>query len=357
MVAISVPTLVFGLAGCPRSRSQHDGSGAHSATTNVAASGSITTATTATTVAPSPAESTVFVRHDLAPSIVDPCDRPDVPADGATTIHEDFDLHWADHAGTSLEMDLARPVDAGDRHPLVIIVHGGGWSAGGRSHYRKDVRRLASIGFVATTIDYRLANIPTKVFPAGISDVRCAVRWLRAHASEHQIDPSRVVVVGASAGAHLAAMMGVERDVAGLDDGTCTVDPTQPVGVSGVVGYYGPYDLRNPEKIYNNTMMIPAIEQFLGVRAEDAPELATRASPIAHVTSDAPPFLLFHGVDDSIVPVNEARRFANALHDAGVPSLLVEVEGEDGTHGFPLFVTTRTRVTCTALAFLRSTTK
>jgi acetyl esterase/lipase len=300
-------------------------------------------------------ESGVFVRRDLAPTIVESCDRPDVPADGAPGVVDELDLHWADHAGTSLDMDLARPVDAVDRHPLVIIVHGGGWSAGGRFLYRKDVRRLASVGFVATTIDYRLANVPTKIFPAGISDVRCAVRWLRAHAAEHAIDPARVVVVGASAGAHLAAMMGVERDVAGLDDGTCVVDPSQPVGVSAVVGYYGPYDLRNPEKIYNNAM-IPAIEQFLGVRAEDAPEIATRASPIAHVTSDAPPFLLFHGVDDTVVPVTESRRFDRALRDAGASSLLVEVEGEDGTHGFPLLVTTRPRVTCTTLAFLRAAT-
>jgi acetyl esterase/lipase len=344
----SAGVVVIGVAvvvGCPRSPPQGHGSGdAHGAAT----------ATSATIAPPTPAESSVFVRRDLSPSVVEQCDRPDVPADGA--VKEEFDLHWADHAGTSLEMDLARPIDANDRHPLVVIVHGGGWSAGHRSLYRKDVRRLASIGFVATTIDYRLANVPTKIFPAGISDVRCAVRWLRAHANEHAIDPTRVVVIGASAGAHLAAMMGVERDVAGLDDGTCGVDPAQPVGVSGVVGYYGPYDLRNPEKIYNNSM-IPAIEQFLGVRAEDAPELATRASPIAHVTSDAPPFLLFHGIDDTIIPVDESRRFEKTLHDAGVPSLLVEVAGEDGTHGFPLLVTTRARVTCTTLAFLRAATE
>src|SRR5439155_150645 len=116
------------------------------------------------------------------PAVVEQCDRPDVPADG--TVKEEFDLHWADHAGTSLEMDVARPIDATDRHALVLIVHGGGWSAGTRTLYRKDVRRLASIGFVAATIDYRLANIPTKIFPAGISDVRCALRWLRAHAAE-----------------------------------------------------------------------------------------------------------------------------------------------------------------------------
>jgi dipeptidyl aminopeptidase/acylaminoacyl peptidase len=74
------------------------------------------------------------------------------------------------------------------------------------------------------------------------------------------------------------------------------------------------------------------------------------------VTPDAPPFLLFHGVDDTVIPVDESRRFDAALRAAGAPSLLVEVTGDEGQHGFPPFVTTRPRVTCSALAFLHATT-
>ena len=298
-------------------------------------------------------EEDVVVHRELKISAVETCATPDVPPEGSPEINEAIDVEYAAMGGESQRLDVAWPKTAGP-HPLVVIIHGGGWSAGTRELYRKDTRRLASIGYVAATIDYRLCNKAKNRFPAGIVDTRCAVRWLRSRAAVYGIDRARVVALGASAGGHLAAMLGVESDLAELD-GDCPVRD-QPVSVSGVASYYGPIDVRTPSKTYKG-IMVKGVEEFLGAPAEDVPKLAKLASPIAYVDAKDPPFLLLHGVDDTIIPIEESRRFLKALKKAKVPSFLLEIEGDKGMHGFPILVTTRPRVTCTTLAFLAAATK
>lgn len=281
------------------------------------------------------------------PKIVDTCAAPDVPAEDDPAIDVVHDVVYASPKGQDQHVDLARPKGKGP-FPLVVFVHGGGWTAGSRKLFRKDIRRLASIGYVAATIDYRLANKTPNVFPAGIADVRCAIRWLRSEAKTYAIDPAHVAVIGASAGAHLAAMVGAQADDPTLD-GPCPV--TGDAHVQAVVGYYGPYDLRTPKAHFSGKMPL-AIQEFLGAEAESVPKRALAASPLPHVGKAMPPTLLLHGVEDTIIPIAQARAMKKALDAAAVPSLLVEVDGKHGHHGFPLLVTTRPRVTCTTLAFL-----
>ncbi len=302
--------------------------------------------------APPITEADVVVHRDFVPKKGDAsCDPPDVPADGV--VNEQTDVLYAAIAGKNLQLDIAWPKTKGP-HPLVVIIHGGGWSAGKRTLYTKDTRRLASIGYVAATIDYRLCSNPANQFPAGISDVRCAIRWLRANAATYDIDPKRVVALGASAGGHLAAMVGVEHELA-LDDGTCPITD-QPVNVSAVVDYYGPVDLRAPAKLYGKKMN-EAISEFLGTIAEKTPKKATLASPMAHVDASDPPTLILHGEADEWVPIVESRNFEKLLKKAKVPVYLYEPAGKWGLHGFPLLTTKQPERSCTTIEFLREATK
>ncbi|MEO7096820.1 MAG: alpha/beta hydrolase [Polyangiales bacterium] len=302
---------------------------------------------------PPMSEADVVVHHDLTIGAVDACVTPDVPLEGGGDVNEAIDVVYGTMGEQEQRLDVAWPKSIGP-HPLVVIIHGGGWSAGTRELYRKDTRRLASIGYVAATIDYRLCSKAKNRFPAGIVDVRCAVRWLRAQANAYGIDRTRVVALGASAGGHLAAMLGVQADAQGLDGECPNMD--QPVSVSGVAAYYPPLDVRTPKKTYQG-IMIKGTEEFLGALPEEVPQLAALASPMAHVDAKDAPFLLLHGVDDTIIPIKESRRFLALLKKAKVPSYLLEVEGDKGTHGFPILVTTRPRVTCTTLAFIAAATK
>ena len=285
----------------------------------------------------------------LHPVPIDTCPLPDVPPPGA--VAEALDVTYATMDGQPQRLDLAWPKTSGN-HALIVIIHGGGWSAGTKDLYRKEVRRLASIGYAAATIDYRLANVARNIWPAPMQDVRCAVRWLRAHAGEYAVDQRRVVAVGASAGGQLAAMLGVAADGPGFDSDECPVND-QPVAVSAVVSYYGAYDLRTPSTTFGG-MMVPAIAQLFGGDETTVTARSALASPITHVDASDPPFLLLHAPDDPIIPIASARAFDTELRQAGVSSLLVEVDDAKPAHGFPLLVTTRPRVTCTTLAFLRA---
>jgi acetyl esterase/lipase len=250
--------------------------------------------------------------------------------------------------GQPLRLDLARPRGPGP-HPLVVLIHGGGWSGGDKGAHHADMLLLAGQGYAAASVNYRLAAAPRNVFPAAVEDVRCAVRFLRSRAGEYGLDPSRVAAVGSSAGAHLAAMLGTAAGVPGLD-GACPVSGPSPE-VGAVVAVAGPHDIRTAGALDASQRWM--VENFLGARPEDQPARALLASPAVHAHPGAPPFLLVHGTADDVVPVRQSRSMRDTLRAAGVPATLIELPGVG--HAVPEFsADPRFRVsTCTTLAFLR----
>lgn len=265
-----------------------------------------------------------------------------------SSVHLERDVTYATVGGEPQRLDLARPRGAGP-HPLVVLIHGGGWSGGGRSAYHDAMLRLAGQGYAAASVDYRLADAPRNVFPAAVEDVRCAVRWLRSHAAEHGIDASRVAALGSSAGGHLAAMLGTATDVPGLD-GACPLRDVSPA-VGAVVAIAGPHDIRTAGALDAGQRAM--VENFLGIRPEEDPERALLASPAVHASAGDPPFLLIHGTADDVVPVRQSRSMRDTLRAAGVPATLIELPGVG--HSIPEFSSDpRFRAsTCTILAFLR----
>jgi acetyl esterase/lipase len=220
-----------------------------------------------------------------------------------------------------LELDLYTPV--GHPAPVILFAHGGGWRLGTREVFAPTWRawrpnpfhRLVAAGFAVASIDYRLTG--EAVFPAQLDDVRAALRFLRARAGELGIDDTRVVAWGESAGAHLAALLGLTEQVA------------------GVVDWYGPADLTTlAEQAPPNAIAEPGgpdtrEAQLIGAPVEDAVDLARRASPVAYVHADAPPIHIAHGDADRFVPCAQSRQLAAALRDAGVPVEFTEVPGAD----------------------------
>ena len=295
--------------------------------------------------------------RDAAPpprlAIVDECAMPK-RADPAT-LRIEWGAVYATIGAESLRLDVASPRTEG-AHPLVVLIHGGAWAGGERSLHRDDMLRLAGLGYVAATIDYRLTSAPDHAFPAAISDVRCSLRWLRQNAERLAIDPARVAVMGLSAGGHLAALAAlagndVGEGAASLDEGCASSD--QPATVSAGVSFYGPTDLRE-ERRYPASLKT-AVRAFLAGDPATYSARAALASPVTHVDADDPPVLVLHGDADRMVPVEDSRQLAAALAEAKVPSLYVEMPKLP--HGFLLFGdgAVLRRSMCTTLAFLDAT--
>ncbi|TDD79785.1 alpha/beta hydrolase [Actinomadura darangshiensis] len=227
-------------------------------------------------------------------------------------VHEG--VEYATRTGyRPLLLDLYLP--EAERPPVILFLHGGGWRRGSRRDFGEafagwrpgPLERLAAAGFAVAAADYRLTGEARH--PAQVDDVRAAVEWLRGHAGEYGFDGSRIVAWGASAGAHLAALAAL----------------TGP-GIAAVVGWYGVYDLATMPGSAD-----PASREalLLGCVVRDAPALAAEASPVAHVHPDAPPFRLWHGTADRMVPYTQSGRMAAALRGAGAWVDLLPVEGAD----------------------------
>lgn len=220
----------------------------------------------------------------------------------------------------ALLADLYVPEGKGP-FPAVLVIHGGGWENGDREQVQSIAERVAERGYVVMNVTYRLA--PAYRFPAPVYDLQQAVRWLHGHAAEYQVDAAHIGAFGYSAGAHLAAMLGT----------ISTGDPLdKPYGgdktrVQAVVAGGTPTDLR---KFPGGTL----VPQFLNTTLQQKPELYALASPITHITKDDPPFFLYHGGMDMLVPVDHAEDMKAALDAAGVPAELYILHGREHVTAF-----------------------
>jgi acetyl esterase/lipase len=224
-----------------------------------------------------------------------------------------------------LLLDLHRPA-APSPAPLIVFVHGGGWRVGSRATFGplyadwspSPFARLAARGCAVASLDYRLSG--EAVFPAPLDDVTAGLAWLREHAGDLGVDASRIVLWGESAGAHLAALVG-------LRDGD----------VRAVVDWYGPADLTTVADdaaagglaIADPGAADSRESALLGGTPSSDPSRARAASPVAHVRPHAPPFLVLHGTADRFVPARQSQRLAAALESSGAPVRLELIDGAD----------------------------
>lgn len=250
-----------------------------------------------------------------------------IPAKGQedsshSTLRFENGLVFGKSGATELKLDLAAPTEGEGPFPAVVCIHFGGWVRGERQQMRAALEALARHGFVAISPDYRLA--PRHRFPAALEDCKAAVRWLRAHAEQYRIDPAHIGAFGVSSGGHLACLLGVTRKEDGLEgDGG---NAEQSSAVQAVVSFFGPTDLTRD--VWNKELREKQLEPFLGGTAKEKADLYRRASPLAYVNKDAPPFLFVHGSADSIVPIQQSEDMAEKLRQVGVSARLLRVADE-----------------------------
>lgn len=217
----------------------------------------------------------------------------------------------------SLTLDLYRPAPVNSASPGVVVIHGGAWQSGNSKQLPELNSYLASRGYLVAALNYRLA--PFWRYPAPVEDIQMALSYLKHHATQFGLDPTRLVLLGRSAGGHLALQVAYTSN--------------EPA-IRGVISFYGPADLYYGYTHPANPLVIDSrkvLEEFLGGSPDELPEIYRRASPIHYVGASTPPTLLIHGGRDELVSPAQSRRLADRLRDRGVAHVYLEVPW--ATHG------------------------
>lgn len=248
-------------------------------------------------------------------------------APGVTVVRDEVYAHVPDVAGgpgKELTLDYYhRDADpSGDRplhdRPAIVFVHGGGWRSGSPFQFHRQAAYLAlRHDFFAVSIRYRLAG--DAPFPAAVEDVKCAVRWVRAHAAQWRIDPHRIAIVGGSAGAHLAALVAATAGDARLEGRGG--HPEQSSAVNAAICFNGAFDL--PDLCGRTEWGATLIGNFLGKTLDEDLSFYRLASPISHVHAGMPPMLLMHGDADKAIDCVQSRAMHEALQACGASSELL----------------------------------
>jgi acetyl esterase/lipase len=213
-----------------------------------------------------------------------------------------------------------------ERAPAVIYLHGGSWVGGDNTFGGFIIDSvgpaLNAEGFVVAAVNYRLGPEP---WPAQIVDAKCAVRYLRAHAKELNIDPAEIGIWGHSAGAHLASLVGTAGPSAGWDTGPY---PDESSEVEAVADLAGPSNLVTLDEEGIPGEVKANFKSLLGdVPESELPAELAAASPVTYVSRGDPPFLIVHADDDVFVPFAQSEELAHALEAANVPVMFVVVHG------------------------------
>jgi acetyl esterase/lipase len=245
-----------------------------------------------------------------------------------------LDLPYADSGNPAQRLDLFLPSKPATDKPLPVIVfiHGGAWHAGSKASGRGNVMPYVGSGrYAGASVEYRFSQ--EAKWPAQIHDCKAAIRWLKGHAKEYNLDPEKIAVWGGSAGGHLVAALGVTGDVKELE-GTLGKHLDQTSRIACVADYFGPTNLLTmgdfPSTMKHNAADSPE-SQLIGGAIQENKEQARNASPMTYLSKDDAPVFIAHGTADPLVPYNQSEIFAAALKENGVPVYVQTIQ--EGGHG------------------------
>jgi len=259
-----------------------------------------------------------------------------------------FSRKWLDRSyavqSQTQKLDIYLPNKGDGPFPVIATFHGGAWMYGDKGdiknlHFLEGLKR----GYAVVCVNYRLSD--EAQFPSQIYDCKAAIRYIRANAAAYYFDADRIAVWGASAGAHLAALLGTSARVKRLED-LSMGNPHVTSAVQAVVDWYGPTEsfLKMDEELMESGMGEATHSQpdspeskLLGHPITEVPDLVKFASPIAYIKSNAPSFLIQHGRKDAVIPVQQSINFAHRLKRvAGEDRVTLEIF-DDAGHGDPFF--------------------
>ena len=256
---------------------------------------------------------------------------------------------WLDivYANTSQaqKLDLYMPDEGEGLFPVIVHIHGGGFAIGDK----RDIHLLPLLrglerGYAVASVNYRLSGEAT--FPAGLQDVKAAIRWLRANSEQYQLDGERIIAWGGSSGGNLAAMVCLTADVAELEDLNLG-NAAYPSRVQVAVDWFGPTDfLKMDEQLVESGLGLADHSEadspesrYLGAKITEIPETVQRANPMTYIHADMPSILIQHGRLDPLVPVQQSEIFARKLEKIAGPDRFEFDVLEDAGHGDPQFET------------------
>jgi acetyl esterase/lipase len=224
--------------------------------------------------------------------------------------------------GADTRLDVYMPRQAKEPVPVVVYIHGGGWTGSAKEYDVPNFLAYLEMGLAVVNVEYRLARV--SLAPAAVEDCRCALRWVFRNAKEYNFDTTRIVVTGMSAGGHLSLTTGMLVPSAGLDR-QCTA--TDSLHVAAIVNWFGITDVAD---LLEGANMRSYAVNWMG-STPDRLEIARRVSPLTYVRRDLPPVFTIHGDADPIVPYAHAVRLHRELDRVGAPNRLYTVPG--GKHG------------------------
>ncbi len=267
-----------------------------------------------------------------------PSSRAQEAAEWAATVNSEYDVRpnitYSRANNAELKLDLYLPRERRAPVPVVMFIHGGGWVEGSKEIDVLNLLPYLSMKFAVVNVGYRLGR--TAPAPAAVEDCRCALRWIERNAKQFNLDTSRIVLTGISAGGHLALITGM-LPAMNVFDRPCPTDDsvrwnsgaeTMPK-VAAIVNIFGITDVA--DLLEGSNAKHYAIEWFGSMGGRN--ELARQVSPLSHVRQGLPPVITIHGDADNIVPYSHAERLHAALDKAGVPNQLLTIRGA-GHGGF-----------------------
>jgi acetyl esterase/lipase len=243
------------------------------------------------------------------------------------------------------KLDIYLPPEGKGPFPVILHVHGGAFELGDKRDMPfQPLLKGLERGYAVVSTNYRLSG--EALFPAGLHDIKAAIRWLRANQEAYELDGSRIAAWGGSAGGYYVAMACLTANVPELED-LSLGNPGIPCGVQAGVDWFGPTDFsKMDDQLVETGCGVPdhgevgsPESKFLGAKIGDIPDLVQRANPLTYVHAGMPPILIQHGRLDPLVPVQQSMILAERLQEvAGRDRFEFEIL-ENAGHGDPLFET------------------
>jgi acetyl esterase/lipase len=286
--------------------------------------------------------STTVTSEQMSTSTVVSTAASQSPPTAGQTIYTD--LAYA-NGSAAQKLDIYLPTSGEGPFPVVVYIHGGAFMFGDKADGDLSaIKAGLDRGYAVVSLNYRFAA--EAKFPAQVNDVKAAIRWMRANASQYKLDPDMIVAWGASAGANLACMLGTSGGVADLEDSNMG-NADQSSAVQAVVDWFGPISFADLDRQFtasglgaaNHGAADSPESQYLGSALAEVPELVAKANPTTYISADDPPFLIEHGTKDSRVATEQSIDFAAALTKVlGADKVTLKLlEGAD--HEDPMFTT------------------